>query len=56
MQKGTRKGMRMTPLVELAPDDMSIEHGECLRGPCNSGSSLGWQQYPRIGLNVRVLL
>ena len=45
----------MILLVELAPDDMSIEHGECLRGPCNSGSSLGWQWYPRIWLNVRVL-
>lgn len=55
MQKGTGKGMRMIPLVELAPGDMSIEHGECLRGPCNLGSSLGWHRYPRIWLNVRVL-
>lgn len=55
MRKGTVKGMGMILLVELAPDGMSIEHEECLRGPCNSGSSLGWQWYPRIWFDVRVL-
>lgn len=56
MRKGTGRGMRMIPLVELAPDDMSVEHRECPSGPGNSGSTLGWQQYPRIQFNVRALL
>lgn len=56
MHAGTGRGMGMIPLVGLAPDGVSVEHRERLRGPGNSGLAQGWQQYPRMWLDERALL